>query len=104
LRLRREAALLVLGNDKQAAARAFVHRAGARLVCPRCWPKTPKGALYAILVPTVNDDGEFREALRILGLETMPIIPRAEPIELRRCSLLSEQRSAARSAKTGAGE
>ena len=74
------------------AARAFVNRAGARLVCPSCWPECPIGANFAILAPAVNDSEEFREALRILGLDSLQLFPRADPLDwIPRCPGLAQQ-------------
>jgi hypothetical protein len=79
---------LLSSQDKAAAASLFINRAGARLVCPHCWPDCQIGARYALLVPQANDDAEFRGAVRILGMQDMPVFPRTEPLMLMRCSAL----------------
>ena len=75
-------------RNKPAAASLFINRAGARLVCPHCWPDCPMGSRYAVLVPEANDDAEFRAALRILEMQDLPVLPRNEPLMLVRCSEL----------------
>jgi hypothetical protein len=72
--------LLTVDYARREAALAFVNRSGARLVCPCCWPGCPTEARYAILVPAENDDLQFREALRVLKLADLPVVPRNEPL------------------------
>jgi hypothetical protein len=65
------------------AAREFIGRAAARLVCPDCSPDCPPGASLAILVPPENDGLFFRDAVRTLKLDHLPIIPRRAPLVFR---------------------
>ena len=64
------------------AALQFCSAAGARLVrgCRTCYPNTPAGAEYLVLVPAVNDDPEFRQALQVLRLDHLPVVPRTDPL------------------------
>ena len=65
------------------AALEFIRRAGARLVCPWCWPDCPPGTPLAVLVPPENDGLFFRAAVTTLGLDRLPIIPRRAPLGFR---------------------
>jgi len=69
-------------EDREAAL-VFVNRAAARLVCPDCFPDLPSGARYAIAVPTANDDAQFRDALRVLRMDQLPVIRRILPLGFR---------------------
>jgi len=84
-----EALTILRHEEKLAAARAFVNRAGARLVCPRCWPECPSQSHYSILVPAANADEGFYEALSILELDSVPVFPRKEPLDGMGCPRLT---------------
>ncbi len=79
-----QALALLQAAERQEAARTFINKAGARLVCPRCWPGCPPEAEFAILVPAENDendDNEFRASIRVLELDQFPVFPRSEPLD-----------------------
>ena len=94
-----EAVAVLQAENNMAAAHLLVNRAGARLVCRHCWPKCPAEGDYAILIPAVNVTAEFRDALRVLSLEALPIFPRTDPIDWIRptpaCSPCFRRRQAA---------
>ena len=67
---------------RREAALEFVNKAGARLLCPDCG-LLPVGTKYAIAVPAANDDARFREALRVLRMDYLPVIRRTLPLGFR---------------------
>ena len=63
----------VLAVLRQRAAAIFVYRAAARLALE-------SGSEFAVEVPAVNDDNEFRESLKLLGMDSLPIAHRSGPL------------------------
>ena len=68
---------------RREAALVFLNGAGARLVCRDCCWECPAGAGLAILVPPTNDGPSFRAAVKTLGLDRLPTIPRRVPLGFR---------------------
>jgi hypothetical protein len=85
IRENKELALATLdGGAATEAAWTFVVRAGARLVDARYGTAPATEAGFVIEVPEVNDDDSFRAALRVLGMDGVPVVGRTEALAMAR--------------------